>query len=166
MIELAVAGIIGAVLFRVRGGMFAIGWGTQGGRGAWAIGMTLLCGYLAGWTDWRLALLAPALFIGTVPGWWMSLGLGRTAVTARWIDWYAWLRDVQVMAARGLWFTIPALPVLWWTGHDWWPALVGILCPICYQIGWILPFRHRGPVWGEVLFGAVLGAAFAAGIAS
>lgn len=159
----AIAGAFaGAALFRLRGDvliskLLGVKNATTEGRLAWAIPMAGLAALAAG--DWRLLALAPALFLGSVFGWWgKSMDLAR-GEGKYWSD-FAWL------AARGSMWTLPAGLVLWWLGHPWWFGLVGITCPLAYEIGWRIEDKAKtqGAPY-ETVFGAVLGAALIGSVA-
>jgi hypothetical protein len=147
--------LIGAVLFRIRGGLlgdFGIrGVGTVASRGIYAVGLALATAALMG--DYRLALLAPALFVGCVLPWWKSIDIGTN-------EGNPW-RDALLTSLRGILFTLPAGVVLWWLGYQWWPGLVGILAGPLYALGWQVPSKvrgfERGSAIGEALLGAIIG---------
>lgn len=146
--------LLGALLFRIRGGWLSLP-STTLGRLAWSCGMAL--GVAGATLDaWALAL-APALFVGCVLPWWGSLDLGRN-------EGEAW-RDALVMTARGVLWVLPAAGlVAWWRG---WPAVglvvAGLACAPAYALAWRIPSNApgfaRGPELGEVIFGAAIGAA-------
>lgn len=150
----------GAILFRVRGGLWDLG-STTLGRAIWAVGMTALA--VAASFDWWLLLLAPALFVGCVLPWWGSIDMARNEG--------AWLVDAVLQTARGVLWVLPAGAVLWWAA-GWLPAalavLPGLICAACYEAGWRIPSRTRGfargAELGEVLFGAAIGAGLMAAL--
>lgn len=148
--------VAGLVLFRVRGGMWlghSPHWLT---RGLWALGMAIVVG-IATHDIVACALTLPAFFIGTVLPWWHSIDLGRIEGNTA--------SDYALNAIRGLCFTAGAGAVLWYLGLPWYAGLVGLLCPLCYLIGWSIPSRvknfQQGPELGEAIFGALVGATFA-----
>lgn len=161
MIGVAVALVIGAVLFRVRGGLLGdygiLGNGTTGiSRIIYAASLAAFIVLLT-WNLW-LAALAPALFVGCVLPWWGSIDMAR--------DKGKWFRDFILQSARGLLFTLPAGVVLWWLGYEWWPGLVGLSAGLLYELGWCIPSKVKGletgsPI-GEALLGAVIGGSLAA----
>lgn len=155
-LALAALPLLGAVLFRIRGGWLGLP-STTLGRLAWSCGMT--AGVVALSLDWWLLGLAPALFVGCVLPWWDSIDLGRN-------EGNAW-RDGLVMTARGLAWVAPAAALLAW--REGWPALglvaAGLACWPAYALAWRVPSAvpgfARGPELGEVAFGFLIGAAFA-----
>lgn len=141
-----------------------------------------LCG--AGWA----ALAAwPALYAGFVMGWpWIGMGRlneGSSAAWAasrasrgRWLAglaediyfgppsqfWTArerWAYDAACLAMRGLDITAPAGLVLTLGGVSAFWMFAGLTMPLAYEAGQHLPGKLRGTAGGEVLFGALLGAA-------
>lgn len=154
----AAAIAIGAVAFRLRGSALVgdLAPALMPGRHLWAVAMTGLAIWLAGWSP-DLLLLAPAFFLGAVPGWKSTIDLGRVEGSK--------VRDALVMVVRGLVWTLPAGAVLWFfgPGTSWTFGLAGLLCPLLYEIGWRVPLRiphlRQGPELGELLFGGWLGAA-------
>lgn len=158
----ALAGaLIGAAGFWLRGAALfarATGRGATTARVvAWAVPLALLC-----WAAtplpgcWALAL-AVALWLGSLPGWWGSIDLGRND------GW--WARDAALHTARGVLWGAPAAVVLWLAGGAWWwPVLAGLACAPAYEIGWRLrpvgdARRPAATEIGEILFGAAMGAA-------
>lgn len=148
--------VLGALLFRIRGGWLALP-STTAGRLAWSLGMGLAV--LAARPDPWLALLVPALFAGCVLPWFGTIDLGRNEGTA--------LRDGLVMTGRGLAWIAPAAAVLAW--REGWQAagvvVAGLACWPAYALAWRVPSRvpgfARGAELGEVFFGALIGAGLA-----
>lgn len=156
MIEVALSALAGAILFRVRGGMWlghAPHWLT---RGLWSVSMAIIVGVA---TDniVACAVTFPAFFLGTVLPWWHSIDLGRIEGNTA--------SDYALNAIRGWCFTALSGGVLWYLALPWQIGFVGLACPLCYTLGWLIPSRvqnlQKGPELGEAIFGAVLGAAFA-----
>lgn len=152
--------LLGAILFRIRGGLlgdYGAELGTIVSRLAWAIGLAS-GGALVAW-DWLILLIAPGLFVGCVIGWPSSIDMGRNEGT--------WLRDALGMLWRGPLWTVPAGATLVLVGypHGYWFAASGLLCPVCYELGWRVPYSAKwavdGSAWGEIIFGATIGAALA-----
>lgn len=151
--------LVGAVAFRLRGSdLVHVTPIPMEGRVIWSVAMAALAFWLAGW-DERMLILAPAFFLGAVPGWKSTIDLGRVEGSR--------FRDALVMVVRGLVWTLPAGAVLWFFGPpaSWTFGLAGLLCPLLYEIGWRVPLRiphlRQGPELGELLFGAWLGATLA-----
>lgn len=170
--ELAVIGaVIGGLGFRLRGWE---GFERLTGRGAttarivcWALPMALLARVAgASWPD--AYAIGAGLYLGALAPWWRSLSLGANPADGPPLAQY--LRH----AARGLLWTLPAAAahgwsaaVGWWAlGGDplaldvWRPALIlaasGLACVPAYQIG---AWTGGGTAHGELIFGAVMGAA-------
>ena len=105
----------------------------------------------------ELAMVAAALFIGTLPAWPDVPNL-RDGNGRRW-------RNFALLALRGLCFTAPAGAVLLFTGHQWWFGLVGLLWAICYPVAQMIPSRvpylRQGSELGEATFGGAQALAFA-----
>lgn len=154
MIDVIAGTILGGFGFRFRGGMFANGLPHWVTRGAWSLSAVVVPAL----TTPMLILGAPLLFLGTLIGWFSSIDLGR-------IEGVAW-RDYLMNAIRGLMFTLPILPLLWYLGITLWPAFIGILCPLVYELGWRIPSKIKnlqtGPEIGELLFGMLVAGTFAA----
>ncbi len=156
VLQLLIAMVLGAMLFRMRG---AAGFRRITGRGkttadaAWALTMAAIT---AAPSLWQLLALAAALWLGGRPGWWQSLTLGRCTLDGSTAA--QWTRHT----ARGVFWIAPAAAVAWWVGASPWPLLVaGLLCAPAYEAGWRADgWQHLGGTeWGELLFGATLGAA-------
>lgn len=182
--------LVGAVAFRVRGWS---GFRRLTGRGAftarllWAICMGWLA--LAAWAGpVQAATIGVGMFLGCLPPWWRSLSLEASAAdgpllgqvvrhTARGMIWPGVAAVLLVVVSWALelvaaWW--PALGGAWVPSLDaaWGPALLlaasGLACTPAFVAGqWL---RRLFPSWapghtetGEVLFGAAMGAAVAAG---
>ena len=154
-LQLLIAVVLGAMLFRMRG---AAGFQRVTGRGkttadaAWAVVMAAITGPGL----WQMLALAGALWLGGRPGWWRSLTLGRS--TSDGSTAAQWMRHT----ARGVLWVAPAAALAWWLGASPWPLLVaGLLCAPAYEAGWRADgWQHLGGTeWGELLFGATIGAA-------
>jgi len=147
--------LIGALLFRIRGGLQQIKLPTTtAGRLAWSIGMPLLAYGLR--RDLGLMAMAPAFFLGAVVGMHGFIDMGRNEGTLR--------GDALTALWRGPVFVWPAAGVIWLLGYAWVPlGIAGLLCPACYALGHWLPAGPRGlsggAEKGEALFGAVVGIA-------
>lgn len=168
------AAIVGAIGFRLRGGMFGaqIGWGSTTARlAAWALPMSLLV-YLHApdaTTLW-LPVMVVAWWLGCLLGWWESLDMGRMHHTL-------W-RDMLMHSVRGMAWVVPpglALSVLRGVPEPtlYLPLLAGALCGPVYALGYKLsdafgdrfvdfgdPWPTVGSEWGEYLFGALVAVAF------
>lgn len=174
MIAAGIGLLLGGAAFRIRGWS---GFERITGRGAftarlfWAVCMGLLA--LASWAGpVHAAAVGIGMFLGCLPPWWRSLSLEASAEDG------PLLGQVVRHTARGMiWPGVAALLLLaasWvpWFGAAWGPALLlaasGLACTPAYFAGkWL---RRRFPSWapghtetGEVLFGAAMGAAVAAG---
>ena len=158
---------LAAFLFRIRGDSIVattLGWpsATFVGRLIWAMPLPIIFAFYYG--DWRILLLAPALLLGTFPGWYGGIDLGKNDSN--------WLKNIGIMSLRGLWWIIGCVPILYLTGHSFF--LVGaalLLCPLSYflaslvsvnfNIGALALSSNDGNVnvpLGEMLFGASCGA--------
>lgn len=147
---------VGGLANRVRGGLGGdairarlwAGYGTQGGRGVFALA-TALFAVLAAW-DWRLGGLAPLVFIGLVFGWLKSADIGRDRDRPR-------LIEGAIMTARGLVMTAPAGAFLWWLGYGPWFIPSGMALGLLYELGQRTPIWrtgfNRGMEWAEVFTG-------------
>lgn len=174
-------------------GLLEIAWRSVGDKllttPAALIAAALLAGHPA---DWRLAVAWLLLYLGFVPGWpWIGMGrLNEDGTPEGWalsrsrrgqwlaptialfigspgIDasfWRRWTYDAIGLALRGLVVTMPAGAVL----LDPWFALAGLAMPLAYEAGQhvsgrLLGQALRGTAAGELLFGALLGAALVLG---
>lgn len=160
MIEALIGALIGAVGFRLRGSALFEQWTGRGATTArivcWAIPMSIVSLFAVPW--YAAPLVGIAFFLGAIPGWYGCLDLGRDDGKV--------LRDYAVMLARGIVWTLPAALVYAWAGATpgmYAVALAGALCPLAYTIGWAIPSTKpnlsQGPELGEVVFGAMIGAA-------
>jgi hypothetical protein len=190
MIEVAIGLLLGGAVFRLRGWR---GFEQITGRGAftarlvWATCMGLLA--FASWAGpVQAATVGVGMFLGCLAPWWRSLSLASSEKdgpllgqvvrhTARGILWPAPAAVLLVAVSWALelvvaWF--PALGGAWVPSLDaaWGPALLllasGLACTPAYFAGkWLrrrFPARAPGHTEsGEVLFGAAMGAATAAG---
>ncbi len=170
MIAVLLCAGIGAVAFRVRGGLITDrrpGFSGQAQRGIYAALMAVAT-LAAGWPwpgEARGLLMFPALvlawFTGAVAfGTFGAIDAGRNEGTA--------LRDGLLNAVRGALYALPPALVLlaaraWW-GAPWWPALLlpaaGLLQGACYELAHRLrPMKdgHRTTTYAEWATGACLG---------
>lgn len=148
-----ISAVVGGLLFRIRGGGVPTG-STTVARCIWSIVMAVLGMALS--LDYKLVALAPAYFLGCLCPWWNSIDMGHNEGS--------FWRDFVVMAARGVIWVLFAAVVLGFLGYSPMYVFAGLLCPVCYAIGWKLPntqILKQGTEYGEVLFGAVCGAALA-----
>lgn len=148
--QFVLIGAAAALLFRIRGGLFALS-GTAPGRVIFAVGMSALSAYAA-WDLWML-LSAPLWYASAVLGWGGALDLGRNEGT--------WAEDAQALLLRGVWWTyLPGLLFIL-MGHSPVYLLPGLLCPVAYELGYRIPLKvkgaYQGPELAEVIFGAMLG---------
>jgi hypothetical protein len=154
------AALVGAAGFRLRG---SAAFERITGRGAttarlvcWAVPVALVA-----WTSveaWAAAILAAALYLGAVPGWWRSLSLGRNPRDGAWLD------AAARHTARGLVWAAPAAAVVGGLGGAWWGVLLaGAAVVAPYEAGWRLAPDHAVEV-GEAGFGAMLAAAIVASL--
>jgi hypothetical protein len=145
--------LLGGVLFRIRGGGIDLKTDTVA-RLVWSIGMAVI-GVAIAW-DYKLLALAPAYFLGCLCPWWNSIDMGHNEGS--------FWRDFGVMAVRGVIWVLFAAVVLGFLGYSALYVFAGLLCPVCYAIGWKLPNTNavkQGTEYGEILFGAVCGAGLA-----
>jgi len=155
ILHLAIAIVLGAMLFRMRG---AAGFQRITGRGKTTADAAWSCAMAAITVPDPLGMLAiaAALWVGGRPGWWQSITLGRSEADGSLAE--QWVRHT----ARGVLWTAPAALVAAWLGASPWPLLVpGLLCAPAYEAGWRLTGRFSigGTEWGELFFGAAIGAA-------
>lgn len=153
--------VVGGLGFRIRG---AREFQTVTGRGAttarivaWSLPLATM------WAVWGPAapgwwvIMVVALWLGSIAGWWGDLRLVEA-------------RDVALHAARGVLWVLPAA-VLVALKVELAPALAllvaGALCAPAYLLGWRLGGRLElgGTEWGELIFGAVVGAVLVGGSA-
>ncbi len=155
--------LIGGFLFRVRGGALPTG-STTIARLIWSVGMAALAvalSYAGGvWAmNWWLLTLVPAFFLGCLCPWWNSIDMGRNEGT--------FWKDFLVMMGRGVLWVLFAAAGLGLLGYSAMYVFAGLLCPVCYTIGWRLPntkWIKQGTEYGEILFGMVCGAGLALSI--
>lgn len=167
---LVLAAAVGALAFRIRGGMLGDRWGVRG-QASRAIYAALMAGIVMcsgnPWPvdDWRLALfglaLVAAYFAGAALwGTFHSIDAGRVDGDARTEFW--------LNAARGALYALPPAIVLaaLRLAHDGapnaWAAglmpLFGLLQSISYEVSWRLrPVERKPTELAEVLTGAALG---------
>ncbi len=162
------------LLHRLRGSYLAERWFGMGLTMArlclWSTGGALLC-WLIGYTWYEALGIFAGLYVGSTFGQPGHLNMGRTRESGETeIDWSEWSSDVSAALLRGLhWSFYPGIVLLF--TRDPTSALVvmlaGLLTPLAYELGWRTPSLcaelRRGPEWGEVYLGCVIGAAFAAG---
>lgn len=157
VLAVVVGAIVGGVGFRLRGSALFEQWTGRGATTArivcWAIPMSFVSLFAVPWM--YAPLVGVAFFLGALPGWYDSLDLQG-------------IRDYAVMFLRGIAWTILAAAVYWWAGNLHGAALItlaGALCPLAYAIGYAIPSTKpnlsQGPEIGEVIFGAMIGAAVA-----
>jgi hypothetical protein len=164
-----IAAVLGAVLFRIRGGWQPFGLrmpGTTAGRLAWALPMGGVAALAAG--DVLGLLAGPLLWASVVPGWgsYMDLGRGdkpdneslrRLVRLTRLPDGSFWY-DFVGLALRGLVLTAPAGIALSFLASMGWALIpAGIAMAPLYWLGWKL----GGTEPAEFLYGAWVGAAIA-----
>lgn len=162
MIWLAVAlGIIlGAALFRIRGGWLDVGSSTVG-RLIWSVPLGLLAGGIS-WNPWAL-IVGPLLFLCVLPGWGSYMDLGRMPKpdneSIRFIvrvvpfpDGSFWY-DFWGLTIRGLILTLPAGALLGYITGNYLFAGAGLLMAPLYMLGW----KVKGTEIAEWLFGGWLG---------
>lgn len=153
--------VVGGIGFRIRGaGEFqaVTGRGATTARiVAWSLPLATM------WAAWGpappgwWAVMAAALWLGSIAGWWGDLRL---------VD----ARDIALHAARGVLWVLPAAALVA-LQVALLPALAllvaGALCAPAYLLGWRLCGRLGlgGTEWGELIFGAVVGAVLVGGSA-
>jgi hypothetical protein len=153
--------IVGAIGFRLRGSAIFEQWTGRGATTArivcWAIPMGLMSLFTL---PWEYAIAAGVAFwLGCLPGWYGVLDLGRDEGNK--------LKEFILMSGRGILWTLPAALVFAFISPLNAVALLiaGALCPVAYEIGWHIPSKvenmRSGPEIGEILFGALVGAALA-----
>lgn len=157
----------GALWWRLRGSSEDDAWIDLPGGGQVA---RIVCAAAiaapAALTDPLLALLLwLALFTGMVAaGWGDAMDIGRIAGQR--------MTDAALMAGWGLVAVAPAAALAWWWGGAWlWLAVAGLAFgPIYALLWWVsdvrglpaVPRLAAGPTeWGEVVAGAMIGAALA-----
>lgn len=179
-IGLITAAGVGGAMFRIRGSAAFERWVGRGATTArimaWALPMAMVT--LGGiGHGWDFPIMAFAYWLGAIAPWFQSLSLGRVPeekmqvlpsfLARRWPSLAAflvedsWRRDAVMHAIRGMIWVLPPTIALVYTGGCWWAMLLaGLVCLPAYEIGWRVSPR-RGTEIGEVLFGAVVGAAAA-----
>jgi hypothetical protein len=100
---------------------------------------------------WMSALLAAALFAGTTLVGWYGADIHLGHLNPREFG-LVTLSGVLRMA-----FVAAAL-------LSPWPLAAGVLCGALYWAGGRLPVYRSWQFWGEIFFGAAIGASFAAGV--
>ena len=147
--------LIGALLYRLRGGALAALWprGDVAGRLAWAVPTGALCGLLAASPEVALACVVTAYAASLIPhGWCQSNDEGG---------------PVSVLDALGMSVVILgigfdlAIPVYLFTDAVWWPVLAGAgLAGPAYWVGWrtpsTIPDLRHGTEIGEALTGGCI----------
>ena len=144
--------LLGAILWRVRGGLLNsitgkanwMGFNDTVVRGIWSVGMAGAFWLLHPLPYWRAGLLVAALFAGTtVIGW-----FGAALLPVR-------FRDVALLSLSGVLRMAFVAVVLF----SPWPLLAGLLFGPAYWLGARIPQKPGGwDFWGEFICGAVLGA--------
>lgn len=161
--EVVILAALGAALFRLRGSeMFAkvTGRGKTTADAVYAVGLALPFTSSMPW--FGVPALAAALWVGGRLGWWKSLSLGRNPADG----------DVRGQfirhTFRGVLWTAPAAVAAVTIGSPPMALLVaGALCAAAYEAGYRLSDRGGvfgrlgGTEWGELFFGALIGAALA-----
>lgn len=151
--------LLGAFLFRVRGGFLPTGSSLLA-RSLYAGGLTVAA--VACRFDWMLLALFPAFLAGALFAWWDSIDLARNEGK--------WVNDFAVMLGRGMIFTAPAGVVLYLLGYSSWVFVfvAGLTCAPLYELAWRIPSQipnfRQGPELGEAFFGAAIGAALAVSV--
>lgn len=168
---LTLGSAIGSIGFRLRGSPIAEWWFNRGiGTGRliwWATPMTLWALFL-GVELFYLPLIFLAFWLGSTPGWFVSLSLGRSTRGNR--TKRSWLKDALWMTFRGfLWVAPVALVLLIAEYEYWWILLLGgtLFVVPCYELAiqlWLKGWnpKHIDPEnrWistGEVFYGAMIG---------
>lgn len=174
-IFLSVLGLIlGAILFRIRGGAFGDeirkyiykGYGATTSRlVVWSLPMTFLLFFSQPYHIWWVYLLFfLAMYLGTIIGWWRSIDMGRVEGK--------WLPDFIFQTLRGVLWTLPAAAVMFYVGSISTMIsllIAGALCGVLYELGWRVKLPksiaeskfdlRTGPELGELFFGAAIGLA-------
>lgn len=163
IILLVVSTIVGAIGFRLRGGLFndKIKWGSTTARLAgFALPMAIITLLCFSTPLWSIPLFVVTWWAGTVLGWWKSIDMGRNEGS--------FLADFCLQSLRGAIFAIPTVAALTvFIGLSPWLLVMvagGLACGLCYEAGWRLADKWDamgGTEYGEFIFGAVLGASMA-----
>ena len=160
---LVVSTIVGAVGFRLRGGLFndKIKWGATTARFVgYALPMSIMTYLCFQPVLWSIPIFVVTWWLGTILGWWKSIDMGRREGS--------FWTDFALQSIRGSIFAIPTAAALaFLVGLS--PALLimvigGLSCGICYEIGWRLADKKSimgGTEYGEFIFGGALGATMA-----
>lgn len=148
--------ILGAFGFRIRGDEIVSkllgSSATFIGRSIWGLSLAIPAAIFYGPL---YLLIAITLLIGAIPGWYDSVDLGHNENSFE--------RDLYVMAMRGIFFTLPTGILLYFLGvlSPMIFAWSGIMCPVIYAIGWLVPINNRwvgkGTPFAEALFGGYIG---------
>lgn len=163
LLNIILGGIIGAIGFRVRGGLWndKIKWGATTARlVAWSLPMSLIT-YTAFQFNqplWYIPIFILTWWVGCLLGWWHSIDMGRLDGN--------WTKDFILQSIRGLFWTLPtAIAVCLLTQSIPISMIIllvsGLSCGICYEIGWRLSEKKPimgGTEYGEFIFGLVIGA--------
>jgi len=162
---LAVWALLGAFLYRVRGGAIETGH-THIGRGIFAAGFAAVAWYVH--RDPVLLILAVLVFIGVVPS--AKAAINLFEPRDRIINSANRRLEIAIAVGRSAWFTLPSAVLVNFVIGPWHATLLfaaGLMAIPCYALSWRMPFDWpriglgRGPDWGEAFFGAVLFAAIA-----
>lgn len=145
---------VGGLAFRLRGSAIFHEWTGRGATSARVVYGTALAlvALLAGTPLlWSLAVIVAA-WLGAIAPWWGSLTLRTPKM---------WLMHTL----RGFLWTLPLAAVLFLAGapHWWIMLLAGGLCAPAYKFGWMISSK-LGVEFGEVIFGAIIGAALVAAL--
>lgn len=166
---------VGALLNRIRGG-----WDILKFRRA--VSMTLIgivvsiISFCYGMEWW--SLLNGPLFVGMLSfGWGCSMDMGRNknAWKQDTDEIYSpvlkiffgekvrgesfqkrWRRDFAGLLIRGMMISLPVGLLTGYVTGNYWYIPIGLTMPLCYETGYRIPVKNRGPEIAEFIFGAVL----------
>jgi hypothetical protein len=150
-----------ALLNRIRGGLLFPWIGNPPGRVGWYCAPLV---FLTAWLviPWMSALIfAGAWLVWSLPGWGQWYGLGRPIASGVPSKWEALVDNLCLgndYAAFTLRNTVLVLPLALLSP---WLVLLGPLQTVAYEIGWRID-RKAGSAYGELLTGALWGAALCA----
>lgn len=152
----ALFALIGALLYRIRGGYDPLPiTGTQAARAFWCLPTGALVAWLSAGPAWVGPAVAVAAFLGLLIPHAYGQDMGRMT-GGQWLD-GLYMAGVGILRL-GLIVAPLADPSLWWV------AVAGIGQAVCYWIGWRIPVPadwlndNRRPVdaptaWAELLWG-------------